>query len=81
MGKEPVIKVRDLQVNYGDTVILKKVSFDVFEGEIFVILGGSGCGKSTLMKSIIGLIEPRAGEIHIDGEKSPGMMKKNCRAC
>ena len=84
MGKKPIIKVRDLRVNYGDTVVLDKISFDVFEGEIFVILGGSGCGKSTLMKSIIGLIEPRSGEIHIDGDevsmydeqKLQGVLKK-----
>ena len=76
MGKRPIIKVRDLQVNYGDTVILNNVSFEVFEGEIFVILGGSGCGKSTLMKSIIGLIEPRSGEILIDGEVVSGYDEK-----
>ena len=76
MEKEPVIKVRDLQINYGDAVILQKVSFDVIEGEIFVVLGGSGCGKSTLLKSIIGLIEPCAGEIHIDGDKVSGYDEK-----
>ena len=41
-----------------------------------MILGGSGCGKSTLMKSIIGLIEPRAGEILIDGDKVSGYDEK-----
>ncbi len=76
MQKEPLIKVRDLQINYGDAVILKEVSFDVYDGEIFVILGGSGCGKSTLLKSIIGLIEPRAGEIFIDGEQVSGYDEK-----
>ena len=80
MEKEPLIKVRDLQINYGDTVILQKVSFDVFDGEIFVILGGSGCGKSTLLKSIIGLIEPRAGEIVIDGEQVSGYDEKKLQA-
>ncbi len=69
MERNPIIKVRDLQVNYGDTVVLNNISFDVFEGEIFVILGGSGCGKSTLMKSIIGLIQPRSGQIRIDGHE------------
>ncbi len=77
MGKEALIKVRDLQINYGEAVILKEISFDVFEGEIFVILGGSGCGKSTLMKSVIGLIEPRSGEILIDGDKVSVSDEKN----
>lgn len=76
MGKRPIIKVRDLQVGYGDKVILDKISFDIFEGEIFVILGGSGCGKSTLMKSIIGLIESRFGEIYIDGDEISGYDEK-----
>jgi len=40
----------------------------VFEGEIFVILGGSGCGKSTLLKHLIGLIRPYSGQVIIDGE-------------
>jgi len=44
------------------------VSFEVQEGEIFVILGGSGCGKSTLLKHVIGLIRPFAGEIFVDDE-------------
>jgi phospholipid/cholesterol/gamma-HCH transport system ATP-binding protein len=66
--KNPVIiQVRDLTVGYGDEIILRDLSFDVHEGEIFVILGGSGCGKSTLMRSLIGLLKPRAGEILIDG--------------
>jgi phospholipid/cholesterol/gamma-HCH transport system ATP-binding protein len=66
--KNPVIiQVRDLTVGYGDEIILRDLSFDVHEGEIFVILGGSGCGKGTVMRSLIGLLKPRAGEILIDG--------------
>ncbi|MBI5248592.1 MAG: ATP-binding cassette domain-containing protein [Desulfomonile tiedjei] len=48
---------------------MKDISFDVNEGEIFVILGRSGCGKTTLLKAIIGLLEPLSGEILIDGDK------------
>ncbi len=62
-----IIEVRDLTAAYGDFVLLEKVSFDIRRGEVFVILGGSGCGKSTLMKHLIGLLEPAAGEILIDG--------------
>lgn len=63
----PIIEVRDLTAAYGDFVLLDKVTFDVHRGEVFVILGGSGCGKSTLMKHLIGLLQPAAGHILIDG--------------
>ena len=63
----PVIEVRDLTAGYGDTVVLKNVSFSVKQGEIFVILGGSGCGKSTLLRHMIGLMPPMHGEILIRG--------------
>lgn len=53
---------------YGSEVILKDVSFDVFPGEAFGILGGSGCGKSTLLKQMIGLHRPQQGQILIDGQ-------------
>lgn len=68
MGRKAIIQVKDVDAGYGDEVILSRVSFDVYEGEIFVILGGSGCGKSTLMKTIIGLIQPRSGRVIIDGD-------------
>jgi len=64
---ETIIKVRGLTVGYEDYVVLDDISFDVLAGEVFVILGGSGCGKSTLLKHMIGLYEPMAGEVTIDG--------------
>ena len=68
MEKHKIIQVRDLTVGYGTDIILENISFDVLEGEIFIVLGGSGCGKSTLLKHLIGLIPPIAGQICIDGE-------------
>lgn len=68
MNRQPIIQVRNLMARYGDKTILEGVSFDVYEGEIFVILGGSGCGKSTLLKHLIGLIRPSSGQILMDGE-------------
>ena len=67
MEREPIIKVEHLTAGYGETVILEDVSFEVYVGEILTILGGSGCGKSTLMNHMIGLLEPMAGDIWIDG--------------
>lgn len=68
MAAGTIIKAEKLVGGYGDTVILDRVSFEVYEGEIFVILGGSGCGKSTLLKHLIGLVRPLAGRVLIDGE-------------
>lgn len=65
--RRPIIQVNQLTVGYGDATILERISFDVYEGEVFAILGGSGCGKSTLLKHMIGLLEPMAGSITIDG--------------
>jgi phospholipid/cholesterol/gamma-HCH transport system ATP-binding protein len=68
MNKQPIIQVKDLVARYAEETILQGVSFEVYEGEIFVILGGSGCGKSTLLKHLIGLIRPYSGQVIIDGE-------------
>ena len=56
-------------MSYGEEIILKDINFDVYEGEVFVILGGSGCGKSTLLKHLIGLYPPHAGKIFVDEEE------------
>jgi phospholipid/cholesterol/gamma-HCH transport system ATP-binding protein len=65
--QRPVIQVRDLTIGFDNLPILENINFDVYPGEIFVILGGSGCGKSTLLKHLIGLQEPISGQISING--------------
>jgi phospholipid/cholesterol/gamma-HCH transport system ATP-binding protein len=68
MTQKAMIQVKNLAAGYGDDIILDRVSFEIYEGEIFGILGGSGCGKSTLLKHLIGLMTPLSGQIIIDGE-------------
>ncbi len=65
--KNPVIVVEGLTARFGDEVILEDVTFEVYPGEILVILGGSGCGKSTLLKHMIGLYQPYTGRVLIRG--------------
>ena len=65
--RKPVIVVDDLTARFGDRTIFEHVSFEVYPGEILVILGGSGCGKSTLMKHMIGLYKPYAGRVLVHG--------------
>jgi phospholipid/cholesterol/gamma-HCH transport system ATP-binding protein len=64
---EPIIRVRDFRAEYSGNVVLQDIGFEIFPGEVFLIIGGSGCGKSTLLKHMIGLYEPAGGEILIDG--------------
>jgi phospholipid/cholesterol/gamma-HCH transport system ATP-binding protein len=68
MQKKAVIQVDDLVARYGEDIILDRISFEVYEGEVFVILGGSGSGKSTLLKHLVGLIPPSSGRVIIDGD-------------
>ncbi len=68
IGREQIIRVINFTAAYDDRVIIDNISFEVYRGEIFVILGGSGCGKSTVLKHMIGLYEPAGGEILIDGD-------------
>jgi phospholipid/cholesterol/gamma-HCH transport system ATP-binding protein len=65
MSREKIITVDTMTARYGDRLVLDALSFDVFRGEIFVILGGSGCGKSTMLKHMIGLYKPASGDIRI----------------
>jgi phospholipid/cholesterol/gamma-HCH transport system ATP-binding protein len=66
-NRKTIIAVENLTARFGNNTIFQDVSFEVYEGEIFVILGGSGCGKSTLMKHMIGLYESSSGKVIIHG--------------
>jgi phospholipid/cholesterol/gamma-HCH transport system ATP-binding protein len=67
-ARETIIQVEDFTAAYDGQVVLDRLNFDVYAGEVFAILGGSGCGKSTLLKHMIGLYKPAAGRILIAGE-------------
>lgn len=67
MDREPVIIVKNLAARFGDNLVFENVNFDVYQGEILVIVGGSGCGKSTLLKIMIGLQKPSAGQVLYQG--------------
>ena len=64
----PIIKIEGLSKHFNGQVVLADVNLEVFEGETIVILGASGSGKTVLMNLLIGLLEPDAGRIVIDGE-------------
>ncbi|MCX8156731.1 MAG: ATP-binding cassette domain-containing protein [Verrucomicrobiae bacterium] len=66
------VAVRGLNKAYGQQTVLHDLSFEVAPGELFVIMGPSGSGKSVLLRHIIGLENPDAGEILIDGQPVDG---------
>lgn len=64
-----MISFRNVKKSFGPKAVLKGVSFDVRDGEVFFIIGASGVGKSVLIKHLIGLLYPDDGEIFLDGEE------------
>lgn len=62
-----LLEIRDLHVSYGNVEVLHGISLDVGEGEIVALLGSNGAGKTTTLRTISGLIRPRAGAIVMAG--------------
>src|SRR3954470_8752264 len=67
--REVIIRVRDVEVGFGERLIMKGLDLDVYRGEILGFVGGSGQGKSVLTRTILGLIPKRAGTIEVFGEQ------------
>lgn len=63
-----MIRFENVSKSYGETPILRDLSFTIEEGEFAVLIGPSGCGKTTTLKSINRLIEPDSGKIYVDGK-------------
>ena len=61
------IQIKGLTKSFGPQQIWQDVTFDLPAGEVSVLLGPSGTGKSVFLKSLIGLLRPERGEIHVDG--------------
>jgi branched-chain amino acid transport system ATP-binding protein len=63
----PLLETKALNVAYGDIQILWDISLSIWEGEIVALAGSNGAGKTTLMRSLVGLLRPRSGEILFRG--------------
>lgn len=72
-----MITVTGLKKSFGSKVITNNLDMTVADGEFLVIIGRSGEGKSVLLKQMIGLIEPDAGAVTIDGENITKLTGKN----
>ena len=64
MTQSPILKILNLS---DDDYLIKDINLEVYNGEFFSLLGPSGCGKTTLLRSIAGFIQPKNGDIIIDG--------------
>lgn len=65
----PLLELDSIDSFYGQVQVHRSLSLEVGEGEIVCLLGGNASGKSTAMKVILGLLEPRAGEVRWKGER------------
>lgn len=66
---ENLIKIRQLQVAFGERKILDDFNLDIHKGETLAVIGPSGAGKSTIIKLLTGLMRPTSGEIEIMGHQ------------
>ena len=68
-----MLKVQNIHTYYGQSHILQGVSLQVEKGEIVLLSGRNGAGKTTTIRSIMGLVPPKSGEIHFLGERITGV--------
>ena len=72
-GAVPFLRIENVTKKFGDFTAVDNVSLDIFENELFCLLGGSGSGKSTLLRMLAGFEEPTSGRILIDGVDMAGI--------
>jgi len=89
-GERPLLEVRDLKKHFplrsglfggasGYVYAVDGVTFAIGRGETLSLVGESGCGKSTVGRAILRLLEPTAGEVHLDGERIDNMPSARLR--
>jgi branched-chain amino acid transport system ATP-binding protein len=69
---DTLIQVQGLNSYYGASHILRSIDFKVNRGETIGLMGRNGMGKSTLLKSIMGIVTPQSGHVHIKGQRMNG---------
>ena len=66
-NRKPILEVRGLTSGYGDLVVVRDLSFDVFPGELTVLLGRNGAGKTTTLRALSGLNPLLSGTVRLEG--------------
>ena len=76
----PVVSVDNVTAAYGRSAdVLHNVSFDIHRGRTVAVVGESGSGKSTVARCIMGLLPPKNGDVHFNGDTLPGSYKKRSK--
>ena len=65
---KPLLEIRGVSKKFGEFIAVNNVDLDIYQGELFCLLGGSGCGKTTLLRMLAGFEKPTSGQILIDGQ-------------
>lgn len=65
-----VLQVQNLDKFFGRFHVLKQVTFTIHQGEVFALLGPNGAGKSTLIRTILGLLKPKSGQVTLNGHNA-----------
>jgi branched-chain amino acid transport system ATP-binding protein len=68
-----MLKIENIDVFYGAIHALKGISVEVKEGEIVTLIGANGAGKSTILRTISGLLKPKAGQVTFEGKNISGV--------
>ena len=68
-----MLEVRSLNQYYGGSHILRDIAFEARPGEVTVVLGRNGVGKTTLLKSLMGVVQARSGDVRLDGAELGGL--------
>ncbi len=69
MSVEPIISFHKVRKAFGQTVVFRNLTLDVYSGETLVVMGGSGVGKSVMLKMLIRLLDPDRGVIRFHGQE------------
>jgi ABC-2 type transport system ATP-binding protein len=67
VGAEPLVHIQDFRMDFGKSTVIRDLSFDIRRGETFGFLGSNGSGKTTTIRALLGIYQPTAGTLHIDG--------------
>ncbi len=71
--RQPLLALRDLDVNYGGIQALQGINLEIYAGEVVTLIGANGAGKSTTLRTISRLLRPRNGQIIYDGRDLGGV--------
>ncbi len=72
-GETPFIRIKNVTKKFGEFTAVDDISLDIYQNELFCLLGGSGCGKSTLLRMLSGFEPLTSGSIEIDGQDMAGI--------